>query len=150
MNTTLILVQFASQNVALFCCALVAGAAVYVSLVEHPAIAEAGGKLAVGYLLFSQPRPVLYQGAFGVIGGIAGIVAGIAGGDFSRLAGGVMLLVSTLYQLTVVVPATRKVTSLAASDQAAELPRRLARLSRINAVQSLGSLAALLIFILRA
>ena len=103
MNAALILAQFASQNVAIFCCALVAGAAVYVSLVEHPAIAEAGATLATGYLLFSQPRPVLYQGAFGVLGGLAGIVAGIVGGDFLWLAGGVMLMFQALSRGNVVV-----------------------------------------------
>ncbi len=149
MNAALILAQFASQNVAIFCCALVAGAAVYVSLVEHPAIAEAGATLATGYLLFSQPRPVLYQGAFGVLGGLAGIVAGIVGSDFLWLAGGVMLMMSTLFQLVVVVPATRRVSLLDPMQQAADMPRRLARLSRINAIQSLGSLAALMIFIVK-
>lgn len=149
MNTTLILVQFTSQNVALFCCALVAGAAVYVSLVEHPAIAEAGASLATGYLLFSQPRPVLYQGAIGVTGGLAGIVAGITGGDFVWMAGGVVLTASTLFQLIVVVPQTRKVSLLDPLDSSVNMPRRLTRLSRINAVQSLGSLAALMIFIVK-
>lgn len=149
MSTGLILIQFASQNVALFCCALVAGAAVYVSLVEHPAIAEAGATLATGYLLFSQPRPVLYQGAFGVTGGLAGIMAGITGGDFLWLSGGLVLTVSTLYQLMVVVPQTRKVSLLDPRDTSVNMARRLGRLSRINAVQSIGSLAALLIFIVR-
>src|SRR5207302_8759409 len=46
MTSTILLLQFASQNIALFCCALFAGAATYVSLVEHPAADEAGTELA--------------------------------------------------------------------------------------------------------
>jgi len=60
MDSTLLLLQFTSQNIALFCCALFAGAATYVSLVEHPAMTEGGAKLASTYLLTSHPRTVVF------------------------------------------------------------------------------------------
>src|SRR3990172_5294952 len=88
MDSTLLLLQFTSQNIALFCCALFAGAATYVSLVEHPAMTEGGAKLASTYLLTSHPRPVVFQTSFGDIGSLTGILAGLAGGFFLGAGGG--------------------------------------------------------------
>src|SRR2546426_8519541 len=59
MTSTLLLVQFASQNIALFCCALFAGAATYVSLVEHPRLDEGEAELADTTLVASHPRPAI-------------------------------------------------------------------------------------------
>jgi len=80
MSSTLLLVQFSCQNVALFCCALFAGAATYVSLVEHPAMEEGGTELADAYVLASHPRPAIFQTSFGVIGSLTAILAGAASG----------------------------------------------------------------------
>ena len=98
MDSTLLLLQFTSQNIALFCCALFAGAATYVSLVEHPAMTEGGAKLASTYLLTSHPRPVVFQTSFGAIGSIAGILAGLAGGAPSWAARALEGLLTSSFQ----------------------------------------------------
>ena len=68
MPSTLILIQFASQNIALLCTALFAGAATYISLVERPTIAEGGAALSGTYLLLAQPRPMFFQTFFAAVG----------------------------------------------------------------------------------
>src|SRR2546427_13019534 len=86
--TSTLLVQFASQNIALFCCALFAGAATYVSLVEHPRLDEGEAELADTTLLASHPRPAIFQAALGVVGSLAALLAGSAAGATWWLAGG--------------------------------------------------------------
>src|SRR5207247_5473206 len=91
MTSTLLLVQFASQNIALFCCALFAGAATYLSLVEHPRLDEGEAELADTTLLASHPRPAIFQAALGVVGSLAAMLAGSAAGATWWLAGGAVL-----------------------------------------------------------
>src|SRR2546430_17626591 len=86
--TSTLLVQFASQNIALFCCALFAGAATYVSLVEHPRLDEGEAELADTTLVAAHPRPAIFQAALGVVGSLAAMLAGSAAGAMWWLAGG--------------------------------------------------------------
>src|SRR2546422_5611407 len=88
MTSTLLLVQFASQNIALFCCALYARAAAYVSLVEHPRLDEGEAELADTTLVAAHPRPAIFQAALGVVGSLAAMLAGSAAGAMWWLAGG--------------------------------------------------------------
>src|SRR5437762_14110399 len=90
MTSTLLLAQFAAQNIALFCCALFAGAATYVSLVEQPRLDEGEAELADTALVASHPRPAIFQAALGAIGSLAAILAGSAAGATWWLAGGVV------------------------------------------------------------
>src|SRR5207302_10118478 len=101
MTSTLLLVQFASQNIALFCCALFAGAATYVSLVEHPATDEAGTELADISVRAAHPKPAIFQAFLGVIGSSAAMLAGSAGGAMCWLARGPVLGAAALMQVFV-------------------------------------------------
>src|SRR5437762_5735109 len=103
MTSTLLLAQFASQNIALFCCALFAGAATYVSLVEHPKLDKGEAELADTIVLASHPRPATFQAALGAIGSLAAILAGTAAGTTWWLAGGGVVGGTALWQLFAVL-----------------------------------------------
>lgn len=147
MSSILLLVQFASQNVALFCCALFAGAATYVSLVEHPAMEEGGTELADAYILASHPRPAIFQASFGVVGALAGILAGLAGGAIWWLAAGAILGAAALLQLFAVLPLTRRLDEidLRADPKGALLV--ISRLTKLHAGLTLAALVALALLI---
>lgn len=150
MQSTLVLIQFASQNIALFCCALFAGAAAYVSLVEHPTMTEGGRELTGSYILFAQPRPAFFQTSFAVIGSLAGISAGVAGAASWWLAGGLLLGIAAFFQLSYVMPETRRLAESAASgDPKQSTSISSGRLARLHALQSLAGLAALFMFIMK-
>src|SRR3989454_9609877 len=104
MTSTLLLAQFAAQNIALFCCALFAGAATYVSLVEHPKLDEGEAELADTTLVASHPRPAIFQAALGVVGSLAAMLAGSAAGAVWWLAGGAVLGAAALWQGVAMVP----------------------------------------------
>src|SRR2546426_12818908 len=104
MTSTLLLVQFASQNIALFCCALFAGAATYVSLVEHPRLDEGEAELADTTLVASHPRPAIFQAALGVVGSLAAMLAGSTAGAMWWLAGGAGLRAAALWEGVAGVP----------------------------------------------
>jgi hypothetical protein len=148
--TSTLLVQFAAQNVALFYCALFAGAATYVSLVEHPTMDEGGTQLANAYVLASHPRPAIFQTCFGVIGALAALLAGSAGGAMWWLAGGMVLGAATLLQLFAVLPLTRRLTGIDPRADPKGAGEMIARLAKLHAVLSLAALAALFMFITKA
>lgn len=151
MQSTLLLIQFASQNIALFCCALFAGAATYVSLVEYPTMTEGGRELTGTYILLAQPRPAFFQTSFAVIGSLAGISAGVTGTAVWWLAGGLVLGVAALFQLFVVIPATRHLLEAATSGDPKESGSfSLWPLARLHAMQSLAGLASLFMFIMKS
>jgi hypothetical protein len=150
MTSTLLLVQFAAQNIALFCCALFAGAATYVSLVEHPTLDEDGTDLADTFVLASHPRPAIFQAAFGIIGSLAAMLAGAAGAALWWLAGGTVLGAAALLQLFEVLPLTRRLAGIEPRSDPKAVAQMIARLAKLRAGLSLAALAALFMLITKA
>jgi hypothetical protein len=150
MTSTLPLVQFASQNVALFCCALFAGAATYVSLVEHPRLDEGGADLADTSVLASHPRPAVFQASLGVIGALAAMLAGSAGGAMWWLAGGTVLGAAALLQVFAVLPLTRRLAEIEPRSDPKSAAQIITRLAKLHAALSLAALASLFMFIMKA
>ena len=147
MSSTLLLLQFTSQNFALFCGALFAGAATYVSLVEHPTMTEGGLKLEGIYLLTSHPRPVVFQTFFGTVGSLSGILAGLTGGSIWWSAGGAVLAAVTLLQVFAVMPLSRRILAIDPQSDIRHAAPLFEKLARLHAVQCLAGLAALFVFI---
>jgi hypothetical protein len=150
MTSTLLLVQFASQNIALFCCALFAGAATYVSLVEHPTLDAGAAELAGATILGSHPRPATFQAALGVIGSLAAMLAGSAAGAAWWLAGGTVLGAAALLQVFAVLPLTRRLTGSEGRADPRSAAQIIARLAKLHAALSLAALASLFMFIMKA
>lgn len=149
MQSTFLLIQFASQNIALLCSALFAGAATYISLVERSTITEGGAELTGTYLLLSQPRPMFFQTFFAAVGGLAGIAAGITGNATSWLAGGLVLVFAVLIQLTVVLPETRRLIQADLISDPGKASNLYRKLTRLHTTQTLAGLASLAMFILK-
>ena len=147
MQTLMLLIQAMSQNVALCCCALFAGGACYVSLVEQPTIQGTRNDLTAAYLLLAQPRPSWYAGIFAVLGGLAGIAAGVSSGSDWWLTGGILLAMAAVLQLGVLGPQTRKLFTSAGNGELDDAPKPLQYLARLHGVQSLLGLGALFLFI---
>jgi len=150
MATTLLLIQYASQNIALFCCALYAGAATYVSLVENPTMTEGGVELIDAYVLSSHPRPVILQASFGVLGAAAGMLAGVAGGSLWWLAGGALLALAAGVHVRVVMPLRRRCIDIDPGADRAAAAAEFAKLVKLHAALGLAGLASLFIFIMAA
>jgi hypothetical protein len=150
MTSTLLLVQFASQNIALFCCALFAGAATYVSLVKHPTMDGGGTELADAHVLTSHPRPAIFQAFLSAIGSLAAMLAGSAGGAMWWLAGGTVLGAAALLQVFAVLPLTRRLAEIEPRSDPKSAAQIIARLAKLHAALSLAALASLFMFIMKA
>src|SRR3989454_10991838 len=125
--TSTLLVQFASQNIALFCCALFAGAATYVSLVEHPRLDEGEAELADTTLVAAHPRPAIFQAALGVVGSLAAMLAGSAAGAMWWLAGGAVLGAAAVWQGFAVLPLVRRLSPKKGGAEPRKVAQNIAR-----------------------
>ena len=133
--------------VAVFCCGVFAGAAIYINLVEHPARMEGGPALALAEWAPSYRRATLMQAPLALLGGVAALAAGLAGAGRGWLVGGLLLLSVVPFTFLGIMPTNR---ALLAPGAERDLPRAaalLARWNRLHAVRSLLSGAAFVLFV---
>ena len=123
---------------------LFAGAALYVSLVEHPARVGLGPRAAVDEFRPSYRRGAALQAPLGVLGGAAGIARWATGGCAAWLVGGLALGALVPFTLVVIVPTNTRLLDPrldAVSSEATTLLRRWGRLHAVRTVVSLGVFA---------
>jgi anthrone oxygenase-like protein len=87
---------------------LFAGAALYVSLVEHPARLSLGSRAAVHEFGPSYRRGAALQAPLALIGALAGIGRWALGGSVWWLAGGIALGALVPYTLVIVLPTSTR------------------------------------------
>ncbi len=83
-----------AEFVAVLACGLFTGAAVYLSLVEHPARMECGVEIAATEFPPSYRRASVMQATLAAVGMLSSIAAWLAGASFLWLVGGVLLVPS--------------------------------------------------------
>ena len=126
-----------AETIALVATALFAGAAVYVSLVEHPARESCGTALAVAEFGPSYRRAAIMQGGLSLIGGMAGIVRWVTLGGSGWLAGGLLLAALIPYTLIVIMPTNKRLLDPALDPGSAEAAALLCRWGRLHSVRAL-------------
>ena len=127
-------------GIATVAAGLFAGAALYVSLVEHPARVSLGPRAAV-----LQFGPVYRRGAamqvpLSLIGAAASIVSWAGGGSAAWLIGGAALGALVPFTLLVIMPTNKRLldaTLDAGSPEATALLRRWAQLHAVRTFVSL-------------
>lgn len=121
---------------------LFAGAALYVSLVEHPARAACGPPMAVAQFRTSYPRGAAVQAPLAIVGFLGGAGAWLAGASVSWLAAGLMLGLVVPYTLAGIMPTTRRLLDRGLEPDTPEAERLLRRWGHLHLVRAaLGLLA---------
>src|SRR6201997_3153302 len=132
------------EFVAVLACSLFTGAAVYLSLVEHPARMECGVELAATEFVPSYRRATVMQATLAAVGLLSSIAAWLAGATFWGLGAGVLLGSVIPFTLIVILPTNKRLLSPELDRRSAEAERLLARWGRLHAVRSVLSGLALL------
>lgn len=130
-------------KLAILATALFAGAAAYITLVEHPARMLCPTGCALAQWRPSYRRATAMQVPLAMAGTLAAILAWLGGAGPGWLFAGLLLGAVVPFTLIAVLPTNRRLEGAApdASDGAARL--LLARWGRLHAVRSGASLAAL-------
>lgn len=84
-----------AEFIAVLACGLFAGAAVYVSLVEHPARMECGIEIATAEFPPSYHRGTIMQVTLAALGLLSSIAAWLVGATFWWLIAGILLVIGS-------------------------------------------------------
>lgn len=148
MSYVLIAVQYAAQNIAFFCCALFAGAAVYANLVELPSRRLSGSDLLEDTAHASATRAQGLLLPLAGIGGASGLAAGITGLGHGWILGSALLLATIPAKMAETRHLVRAATDPDGAAPAADAAAAGRTLDRLSAASCFASLFALSIFIL--
>jgi uncharacterized membrane protein len=132
---------------AVLCCGLFAGAALYVTLVEHPARMECGVELAVAEFAPSYRRASRMQAFLAIFGSLSAALAWIAGASFTWLLGAIVFFSVVPFTLLAILPTNRQLLDKSLDRQSIQARALLARWNRLHAVRTVVSLAALILFL---
>ena len=132
-----------AETIAMVAAAVFAGAAVYVSMVEHPARESCGTALAVAEFGPSYRRGAIMQGGLALLGGAAGIVRWATLGGSGWLTGGVLLAALIPYTLVVMMPTNKRLLDPTLGVRSVEAAKLLKRWGRLHSVRALVGCIAL-------
>jgi hypothetical protein len=139
------------ELVALLCTGLFAGAAIYISLVEHPARLKCGTALAVAEFGPSYRRAAVMQASLAVVGCLSAVAAWAQGSATAVLVAGLLLGAAVPFTLIVIMPTNKRLLDARLDRGSPEARALLARWGRLHAVRSVVSgIAFLLLGLLRA
>ena len=135
------------QFVAILAASLFTGAAIYVSLVEHPARLECGTELAATVFGPSYRRGTVMQVILALAATLAGVFAWLGGGGFLWLGGALLIFAVVPFTLLAILPTNRRLLDRGL-DRKSEAARRLLHdWGRLHVVRVILSGAASIVFL---
>jgi hypothetical protein len=134
--------------VATLAAGLFAGAAIYVSTVEHPARVSCGTEIALREFAPSYKRGTIMQASLAIVGCLSGLGAAWQLRDGTIAVAALLLGAVVPFTLVVILPTNKRL--LDSSLDRPEASRLLRRWGHLHAVRSVLSTAAFLIFLLTA
>ena len=138
------------EFVALLCAGLFAGAAIYVTFVEHPARLECGSELAVTEFRPSYRRGAVMQASLAAVGCLAALGTWMQGRGELVLVAGILLGAVIPFTLIVILPTNRRLHDPELDPRSAEAADLLGRWGALHAVRSFAGGAAFLLLALHA
>ncbi len=134
---------------AVLCCGLFAGAAIYVTLVEHPARMACGTVVALAEFAPSYRRGAVMQASLAAIGCLAAVVAWWQGAGTSWLIGGLLLGFSIPWTLLVILPTNKRLLDPALDGTSPEATMLLKRWGSLHLVRSITATLAFIVLLVR-
>ena len=142
------LFQASMEFVATLACAIFAGAALYINLVEHPARMVCGTEIAIRQWAPSYKRATWMQAPLAIVGFLGAVLAWLAGSSRWWLFGGMLLGLVVLFTFVIILPTNKRLLSPDLDQRAEETRQLLEKWSQLHGVRSVLSTLALLIFLL--
>jgi len=136
--------MFVLSIAALVFTTLFAGAALYISLVEHPARLglDDGPLLAQWQPSYKRALPI--QSGLAIAGELAGLIIGYHSADWRWFAGSALLLANWPFTLLVIMPVNKPLMAMQVSEAGPQSRAMLLRWGSLHNVRSvLGAAAAL-------
>jgi len=132
----------AAQFFATLFCTLCAGAAIYISLVEHPVRMGCDTKTAATVWAPSYKRETMMQAPLAVLSFMSGVMAWLFGGGVMWLVGAVLIGLVVPFTFIAILPTNHQLLMPGRDLASIETRPLLEKWGRLHAVRSVLSLAA--------
>lgn len=126
---------------------LFSGAAIYISLVEHPARMSCGLEVAATEFAASYRRAVPVQVSLAVVATASGVASWWFSGNVLWLIGALLMFSVIPFTLLVIAPTNKQLLAPGLDKDAPATRLLLARWARLHGVRSVISLAASCLFL---
>jgi hypothetical protein len=136
----------ACEFLASLSCALFAGAAIYINLVEHPSRMGCDTKIAATVWAPSYARATVMQASLAIVSLLTGVAAWLLGGGAMWLVGAVLIGLVVPFTFVAIMPTNKQLLTPGRDLASSETRALLVRWGRLHAVRSLLSFAATLVF----
>jgi hypothetical protein len=133
--------------IAVLACTFFTGAALYVTLVEHPARLACGTEVAATEWVPSYKRAAVMQASLALLATAAGLVRWVAAGGGAWLLGTLLVFSVVPFTLIVVSPTNRRLLEPGRDRRSEETRRLLTAWGRLHAVRTALGLAASILFV---
>jgi hypothetical protein len=133
----------ATKLLATLCCAVFFGAALYISLVQHPATLQTGNDFAGRFFRLMYRRAAVLQASLALVGCASAIGAWLSGGGHLWLA--VAVLIGSVIPFTLVVIKPVNEALLQARDAAPKIGALLTRWGYLHSARTIVSGLAFLL-----
>lgn len=140
--------MLALQLLATFSAALFAGAALYISLVEHPARMQLETRIAAAQWAPSYARATWMQAPLALLGFLAGTTSWLMGAGAAWLIAALLIGAVVPFTLVVIHPTNHQLLDPTHHRSSAETRVLLERWGRLHAVRTGLSLAAAATYLL--
>jgi uncharacterized membrane protein len=136
------------ELVAVLSCTSFAGAAVYVTAVEHPARLSCGTEIAATQWAPSYKRATLMQAPLAVIASVFGIIRGALGDERALWIGASLLILAVVpFTLVVIYPTNHRLLEAGRDRRSDETLHLLKAWGRLHNVRTLLSVVASILFV---
>lgn len=132
---------------ATLCSTIFCGAAVYVSIAEHPARIECGTQLAATVFGPSYRRAATMQASLALLATIAAIITWFLGGTVLWLIGAVFIFLVIPFTLIVIMPTNKLLLSGDLDKNSKTTSDLLDKWGKLHAIRSALSLLSSLLFL---
>ena len=138
--------MFPLSIAALVFATLFAGAALYISLVEHPArLGLADGPLLAQWQP-SYKRALPIQSGLAIAGGVAGLIVGYLSADWRWFGGSILLLANWPFTLIAIMPVNKRLMVMQEREAGAGSRAMLVQWGKLHNVRSALGAATTLLF----
>lgn len=130
------------QFVATFATTVFAGAAVYVSLVEHPARMSCSTAIAATVWAPSYKRATLMQAPLAILGALSGALTWWLGSGVAWLAAAILIFLVVPFTLSVIMTTNQQLLDPGRELESAETRALLIQWGQLHAVRTVLGIAA--------
>ena len=137
-----------TDTLAILCAGGFAGAAIYITAVQHPAMVSCGAQVAVTVFRPMYRRAAKMQAALALIGMLAGVGTWAFRGGVVWLVGGLILGSVIPLTLFVIMPINTRLLDTELDITSAEADGLLAQWAKLHAIRSVAGGVAFIVFVI--